>query len=211
MTDFIKTQAATWTAIRDSWVARDHETVNGPGSTVDMTAALRNFLADVIKWHNIRSILDAPCGDWNWMRHVDLTDVKYTGWDVEPTTIELNDKRWPQHEFSVKNLLTARRIPTVDLIICRDFLIHLPNKQIDQIVDKFTKSGSRFLLATNHPHASNDVDLAPGGEEGFAAYWQRHVDLEAPPFSLGGRVEAVVEPNHPVAPVNEMVLFQLNA
>ena len=36
------------------------------------------------------SLLDAPCGDFNWMRHVPLGGVSYTGADVVPELIARN-------------------------------------------------------------------------------------------------------------------------
>lgn len=209
---FAQEQAKTWTAIRKSWEVTPHETVCGPGSTYDQTEPLRARLPLLFRAHGIHSVLDAPCGDWNWMQHVDLDGIDYTGWDVEPTLIERNQTNWPQHTFTIKSLLSVRKLPAVDLIICRDFLIHLPNDYIKAVLDKFQGSGSRFLLTTNHPGADNNVDLPPEGQEGFTAYWQRLVNVEAEPFNLKGRIFSFDEPGHPVCPNGqEMVLIDLHA
>lgn len=206
MTDFYDTQAKTWTEVRKYW--EFFETVSGPGSTVEMTAPLRDYLKDLFARREITSILDIPCGDWNWMRHVELGDIDYLGWDIEPTNVARNVERWPERRFAQVNILTCEQVPAVDLILCRDFLIHLPNEHIGEVLAKFIASGSRYLLTTNHPQASNDLDLDPVGEL-FPAYWQRLVNLEAAPFGLTGRVEAFPEPGHPVGEGQEMTLFEL--
>lgn len=219
MTDnFTTVQATTWTRIRDTWHTAGAETVSGPGSELGHTTAIRQALPALIEQHKIRSILDAPCGDWNWMRHVDLRGVhRYTGWDIEPDIVAANQERFStpgrvaRPVFECVNLLTTTRIPKVDLILCRDFLIHLPNDQITIVLDKFVFSGSRYLLATNHPAADNNPDLDPNGQDGYPAYWQRLVNLTRPPFNLPDPTAAITEPGHPVCPDgNQMALFDLH-
>ena len=60
----------------DDWNAKDASgddaSVSGPGSTLDATFALRTALPTLITDLNIRTILDAPCGDCRWIRHADL-------------------------------------------------------------------------------------------------------------------------------------------
>src|SRR5690349_12403632 len=45
---------------RRSW--GDAETFSGPGSTLLATRALRTALSELIDAHNIKSLLDLPCG-----------------------------------------------------------------------------------------------------------------------------------------------------
>ncbi len=48
------------------------ESESGPGSSMSFTQVTRDYLYDVIERYSVRSIVDVACGDWNWMRHVDL-------------------------------------------------------------------------------------------------------------------------------------------
>lgn len=207
---FAQTQAATWNAILEDWRSGKlgaHDTPSGPGSSLAVTAELREWLPELFSEYNIRTVLDAPCGDFSWMSHVDLRGVQYTGWDVVP---ELVNRAALLHgsarvDFETRNLLTAKKIPAVDLIICRDFMIHLNNDSISKLLAKFIKSGSRYLLASTHPGYTN-VDEQ---EQLYPAYWQRPVNLQAEPFNLAGMVELRREEDHPVGCC--VALFKLHA
>lgn len=204
---FVDEQASAWTGVYEQF--KGNETPNGPGSTLAATAALREWLPDLFARHGVKSVLDAPCGDWHWMRHVDLTGVEYTGWDVEPTQVASNRRRLSRRHpakpvFAVANLLGDTPLPKVDLILCRDFLIHLPNEQALAVLDRFRSSGARFLLTTTSPLASNDRPCPSEGHDGRPGYWYHPVNVEAPPFGLAGRVEAIREPGG-----HELALFAL--
>lgn len=216
---FIENQAQAWTQIAEQFA--DNETPNGPGSQLDATAVVSQWLPKLLRAYSIRTMLDAPCGDWNWMRHVDLgDDVDYFGWDNEIRFIEENRKNYGQTEkymaeddsirigwrhFHCVNMLTAPVFPCVDLIMVRDFMIHLPNGYIALLLDKINRSASHYLLATNHPGASNEHACPlDGGHDDRPGYFHRPVNLEAPPFSLTGRLASI-----PESDTHELVLFDL--
>ena len=48
------------------------ESASGPGSSRSFTHVTRDYLQDVIERYSVRSIVDVACGDWNWMRQIDL-------------------------------------------------------------------------------------------------------------------------------------------
>jgi hypothetical protein len=50
------------------------ESVSGPGSELRFTRRMSQELSALLKRFGITSIADAPCGDCNWMRHVDIGD-----------------------------------------------------------------------------------------------------------------------------------------
>src|SRR5687767_419266 len=66
------------------------ESRSGQGSEVGATTSIRPFLSELFAQLSIRTFLDAPCGDWNWMRLVDLKGVNYIGADIVPAVIESN-------------------------------------------------------------------------------------------------------------------------
>ena len=45
----------------------DPESLSGPGSSEHYTKNLRNQLQKIFSNLKIKSVLDAPCGDFNWM------------------------------------------------------------------------------------------------------------------------------------------------
>ena len=69
------------------------ESVSGPGSTLAYTENLRIDLPNFLKDLEIESILDGPCGDFNWMaKTLDFSKISYLGVDVVPKII-LNNKK----------------------------------------------------------------------------------------------------------------------
>ena len=58
------------------------ESESGPGSSTSFTHVTRAYLEDIIERYAVRSIVDVACGDWNWMRQIDLAALgvqSYTG------------------------------------------------------------------------------------------------------------------------------------
>ncbi|WP_065286749.1 hypothetical protein [Mycolicibacter kumamotonensis] len=205
---FIERQATAWTTYLDRFEVHGSETYSGWGSKVGLTKPIRDWLPSIFERYGIKTMLDAPCGDRNWIQHVDLTGIDYTGWDVEPFIIDHNRARFPDCNLSVVNLLTVDSVPKVDLILCRDFMIHLPNECITLVLEKFKASGSRYLAATHYPGAPNDASCPlDGGDENLPGYYCRPINLEAAPFSLAGRIEGV--PEFPGGSNHELALFDL--
>lgn len=201
---FIEQQANAWREIREQFQC--NESPNGPGSTMRATGNIRRALPAMLRKHKIRTMLDAPCGDWNWLQHTNIGNVKYTGWDVDQGILDTARQRAPEGcVFDLVNLLTVERIPSFDLIMCRDFTIHLPTQNVVDLLAKFAASGSKFLLTTNYPAGHNDYDFAPEGHDGRPGYYANPWNLEAPPFSLPGRVDRIAEDDGD----HEMVLFRL--
>ena len=71
----------------------DGESLSGDGSALEQTKQIRSHLPDLFRRHRIRTLLDAPCGDFHWMKELHLTDGglrRYWGVDVVPPLIEQN-------------------------------------------------------------------------------------------------------------------------
>ena len=162
---------------RNSW--GNIESVSGGGSDLEQTRAIRREIPSVAETLGIRTMLDAPCGDYNWMQRVRLALDEYIGADVVPELIEENARRYGSatRRFVVLDICHDE-LPTVDLILCRDCLVHLPLQLAAEAVRNFARSGSRYLLATTYPGivARNKPLLITGN-------W-RPLDLTLPPFSL---------------------------
>ena len=105
---------------RNSWGCS--ESVSGEGSTLDQTAAIRAALPQLIKDFQIQTMLDIPCGDFNWMKLLDLP-IQYLGADVVEDIVAENKRRFGNHSRSFTRLdLTGDTLPKVDLIFCRDLI-----------------------------------------------------------------------------------------
>lgn len=168
--------------IHDSNSWQSPTSVSGPGSELGETEEIRALLPSLFSKLDIKSFLDAPCGDFHWMSHVDLTDINYIGGDVVPQLIERNYKQFGDatKHFMVLDIIKDS-IPKVDLILCRDCLIHLSLKDGRRALANMKRSGSRYLLITTNPSIRVNYPINTGECRG--------VNLELPPYSMGKPIE----------------------
>jgi hypothetical protein len=75
---------------KNAWASR--ESVSGTGSELNRTYHLRRELPVLLSELKVRSLLDLPCGDFNWMAHVELGDIRYVGADIIAELIDRNQK-----------------------------------------------------------------------------------------------------------------------
>ena len=153
------------------------ESKSGLGSTLVYTARLRRELRQLIETFNIKIILDAPCGDFNWMRHVPLTDVRYIGGDIVPEMIEglQRDFTATGREFRVIDIVEDP-IPSVDLWMCRDVLFHLSEADVIGVLDQAGQSDIKYFLSSSHLFADKNQDIQSGG--------YRDINLCKAPYNL---------------------------
>jgi len=168
----------------NSWA--DPESISGRGSTLAYTVVIRRVLPALLESLEASSLLDAPCGDFNWMRQVDLGGLKYIGGDVVPELIARNRELYgdARRDFLVLDI-TKDQLPEVDVILCRDCLIHLSYKHIHAAIANFKKSNSRYLLTTTHPALRGNSNIPTGA-------W-RSVNLQLPPFNFPEPVRLITE------------------
>jgi hypothetical protein len=129
---------------------------SGPGSDLTQTEKIRYELPKLLKNFKISSILDIPCGDFYWMKHVDLDSISYIGGDVVEKCINQNKTKYSDKNKNFLKLNVLKdQLPKVDLIFCRDLLVHFSNKDINQAIMNFKKSNSKYLLTTSFGNKIN--------------------------------------------------------
>ena len=133
--------------------------MSGPGSTVKYTENLRQELPRLFKKYEISSMLDAPCGDYNWMRLVERPNVRYIGADIVPELVDDNNARYADDNthFILCDILKDE-LPAVDLWMCRDVLFHFPYADIFQTLSNLLRSDIDYLLTTDHPEQQQNTD-----------------------------------------------------
>jgi hypothetical protein len=153
------------------------ESLSGPGSCLYHTAEIRQRLPLLIQDLGVRTMIDAPCGDFNWMRHVSLALDHYIGVDLIGTLIDQNRNLYggPARTF-LRLDLTRDPLPSAGLIFCRDCLVHLSFDDVRRALRNFQRSGSTYLLTTTFVNRQTNVDVATGG-------W-RPLNLQRAPFHL---------------------------
>lgn len=162
------------------------ESHSGRCSTMAMTNAVRGELPGLLIQIGARTMLDAPCGDLNWIRHVDLPLHHYVGADIVPGLIERNRATFAgeNREFRVIDI-TCDPLPKVDVILCRDCLIHLPFAAVHAAIANFKRSGSAYLLTTTNTTSTLNHDIVTG--DCFL------LNLEKPPFDFPPPMRTLLE------------------
>jgi hypothetical protein len=154
----------------------DGETISGECSTLENTQGIRKRLPACFKLWGIKSIVDAPCGDYNWFKEMN-TDINYIGVDIVPQLIKYNNDKYADENHSFQCLdLCKDVVPQVDLILCRDCLMHLSNEDGIKVLKQFKKSNSKYLLITTNPDNPANLPITSGQF--------RHVNMTKPPFNL---------------------------
>lgn len=150
------------------------ESRSGKGSELSKTVEVRKIIPHIIKKYNIKSILDIPCGDFNYMKEIEI-ECDYIGADIVYDLIEDNKRKYPEIDFRHLNLISDS-LPKSDLVICRDCLVHLNTFDCIQSILNIKKSGAKYLLVTSFPFLKNNIDLPRLG-------W-RKMNMQLPPYNL---------------------------
>ena len=142
---------------------KNKETRSGRGSTLEFTRPLRLVLPAILKKLETKYLLDAGCGDFNWLKEVDLGKIKYVGCDVVESLIADNVLKYKKAKrtFIVRDL-TKDVLPKADTILCRACLFHLSNANVVKALNNFKASGATWLLATTHPHVEFNLEIKDG-------------------------------------------------
>ena len=118
-------------------------------------------MEEALQHLGIESLLDAPCGDFNWMRHVATGVASYVGVDVDARTVaELQRAHGSPRRRFVACDVTRDALPRADAIFCRDLLPHLSFAEIAQVLANFRRSGATWLLTTTFTGPRPNVDTS---------------------------------------------------
>lgn len=160
------------------WAAR--ESVSGPAASMANTAALRRELPKLFADMRIRSLFDAPCGDFYWMRHVIAeSDVDYIGGDIVRPMIDANNATFADARCRFLHIdVTRDDVPSADLWLCRGLLSLLSNADGLAVLRQFLKSGTPHILLSTHCDRPRPINVdAPTGDF-------RCIDMMGAPFNL---------------------------
>jgi|RhiMetdeSRZDD1v2_1073273.scaffolds.fasta_scaffold800379_1 methyltransferase family protein len=157
--------AEIFTGIYEDNIWKNAESISGHGSTLEYTKGVRAALPVIFDQLKIRSMVDAPCGDFNWMRTVPLEGIRYCGIDIVPRLIDENNIRYGSGDIRfVCGDITRTTFPDADLLFCRDCLFHLSFSDIGGFLQSFVDSKIKYLMTTTHknPYRFRNVDITTG-------------------------------------------------
>ncbi len=162
------------------------ESVSGEGASRQQAQALETALPVLLKQLDVDVLLDGPCGDFSWMRRVELPASTYVGADVVPELIAANRQRYGgAHRRFVTLDLTTDPLPAADLLLCRDALVHLSFADAFRVIENVQRSPIPYLLTTTFPACEANEDITTGD-------W-RPLNLEQPPFNFPPPIELIDE------------------
>ena len=128
------------------------ESISGDGSEIAYTKNLRSWLIKKIIKLDIKKLVDAPCGDFNWMKLVTKeVDIDYIGVDIVQDIITTNNSQYQKSNinFEVGNICTDD-LPACDLLMVRDCLFHLSFEDINKFLNNIINLDYKYLLTTTH-------------------------------------------------------------
>lgn len=172
----------------------DAESVSGSGSTLANTRMVQSALDKAFRATAARSLLDAPCGDFNWMAGIRLPPgTAYIGGEI---VSELVDKLQLDHGSASRRFVSldivSDPLPKADLWLCRHVLMHLAHADILKVLANFASSGVGYILVDNYDFVADNRDITTGG--------YRHVNLRRPPFNLSKPIATYPNSVPPEAP-----------
>ena len=152
------------------------ESKSGRGSDLATTKRVLEMLPVLLEGLHITSMLDAGCGDWNWMSRIQFPKrMQYLGVDIVPGLIVENCQKYPDQHFRCMDL-AGDQLDACEFILCRSVLFHLSFANVKRVLDNFKSTGARWLLTTTYPFYHEVGKDIPDGSF-------HRLNLEATPFT----------------------------
>lgn len=163
----------------------ESESASGPGSTAQRAGSFLPDLIGLVTSLGVHTLLDAPCGDFNWAEPLSDSVDRYIGVDIVPALIRANRLRsTPRRRFLCRDI-TRQRLPSADLVLCRDALVHLSQSEIFATLANLRRTGAEYLVATTFVGPRPNDDIPTGS-------W-RPLNLQLAPFDFGEPLSLIDE------------------
>ena len=148
VSDLSNITAEEWNVIYDDWGGWNGQG-SGGGSFIENNYYLIDWLQTFIQKNNIKNIVDAGCGDLQWMSAIfkNKPSLMYTGIDCVDSLIKAHRKNYSYYAFFNKNI--SQEVPLLkgkyDLVICKDVLQH-NTKRPELIINSVNKIKAKVKL-----------------------------------------------------------------
>lgn len=148
----LKNSKARFERIYNKKLWGKYESVSGYGSTLESTYSIRNWLLNNIPKLEIKIIVDAPCGDFFWMKEViSKVNIVYKGYDIVSPLIESNKRKFGDKDiyFELADI-SKDKLSDCDLLIVRDCLFHLSYRDLKNFIKNIHSVNFKYLMTTNY-------------------------------------------------------------
>jgi SAM-dependent methyltransferase len=183
---------------KNAWGGSAGELFSGVGSRHRPAELYIATVSEFIARHNLKTVLDLGCGDFEIGRRLAAHCHSYIGVDVVPQVIERHSARFANERVRFLCLdITSDELPDADLCLIRQVLQHMSNEQIQRVLSLLRKF-PHVLVTEHYPHnvRSYNRNIVHGSGtrvEEFSA-----VFLDKPPFNAKS-LELLLEV-HPFVP-----------
>ncbi|MEX0618457.1 MAG: class I SAM-dependent methyltransferase [Pseudohongiellaceae bacterium] len=154
----------------------DQHSRSGKGSNLARTEQTRRELPRLLTELGVHTLLDIPCGDFFWMKEIDLPVTRYIGGDIVKELVADNNRLYGTGSRRFEHLdLLRDPLPAADLVLCRECLVHLAFADIHKAISNIKASGNPYLMVTHFPQIRANRDIVTGKH--------RALNMTLPPFN----------------------------
>jgi hypothetical protein len=162
----------------NSWhITEGFSSRSGPGSEMEQTGAILEKIPEIFRSLGVHSFLDVPCGDFNWLKWLDWSNMQYLGGDIVPELAARNQRLYAKDNIAFRTInLIEDNLPEADMLFCRDCLVHFSFEDIRKTLHNIRRSPIKYFMSTTFPKESSNQDIITGG-------W-RPLNMTLPPFDF---------------------------
>lgn len=162
------------------------ESVSGKGSDFAQTQKIIKEIPLLLEKYKIKTLLDLPCGDHNWMKEINLTNVTYIGGDIVESLVTKNNLAYGSDKKKFLHIdIINDDLPEADLILVRDCFVHFSYENIIKALYNIKKNNIEYILTTTFTWTRSNYDITTGN-------W-RPLNLFKKPFNFPKPKEIIVE------------------
>jgi hypothetical protein len=199
------------------WPPKERKSASGHGSDLGYaTQVSMQVLQGAIRQFDVRTMIDVPCGDANWIFDSLETDTLelYIGLDIVKRVVEATAARLAHHSNKIFRHWDGAKCPlpkivhgtverSADLVHARDVLQHLKLEQGMQFLCHVFQSGARVFVTTTFPGNVKNKAIREGD------FYMN--DLTTKPFNLPPEDDITVTctPTHPAIELDHTCVYDL--
>ena len=151
---------------------------SGAGSLPNHTRSYARVLEEFISEHDIKTILDLGCGDWQFSRYIDWGEARYIGVDLVRSVIDRNIELFSADNIEFR-LFSGDfdELPEADLLIAKDVLQHWSNDSVSSFLPVLDRYPYSLITNCANPKGeTRNIDIEDGE--------YRYLDIRLPPFNV---------------------------
>lgn len=181
-----KSQREIFESIYHTNLWGDSNSRSGPGSNLVQTEQIRQAIPRLLGEYGVKTLLDVPCGDFHWMKELNLQLDQYTGADIVEAIVNDNNAKYASEKRQFVHLdILKDKLPKADMILCRDLFGHFSYKDVKKAINNIKSSGSKYLLTTTYVETKINEHIFTG--------LFRPINMEKAPFNFPKPIEIIHE------------------